>query len=410
MPLRALMVAPALPSPGGNGLSMRLSLFLEALQRIAQTDLILIPILGDTATLTVGDTPILRAPLQPDTELALILQLRDPGQRLESFVRYGKSTFAGCFSNAAWAQLAGRYAPGTYDIVHVARSHLTPALKHFRGRAATTIDLDEDDLASFTSVARLLRKQRRNYQADWQEQEGRASDRMLGQVRGAVDLAFAASPAEALDISLRHQFPVEYLPNAVALVPTRPSLRRNNLLFVGTLGYLPNNDGLHWFMESVLPRIRRHSACRVVIIGSSPLPRLRAAARRNGVKLLEGIKNLEPHYRAASAVIAPMRSGGGTRIKLLEAASFGVPSIATPIAAKGLYSRDRPWGWVAGTPQQFADACLAALGDAKEGAVRAARGRSEVSRNFNRAKVINDLAQSFRQLAEGRQNVDGRVN
>ena len=403
------MVAPAMPSPRGNGLSMRLSLFLEALQSIAQTDLILIPVLGDTAALTVGDTPILRAPLQPDTELSLLLRLRDPRLRLESFVRYGKSTFSGHFSNAAWTELAGSYDRGTYDIVHVARSHLAPAIKHFRGRSATTLDLDEDDLASFTSVARLLRKQRRNFQADWQEQEGRASDRMLGQIKGAVNLAFVASRVEAQNLARRHVgLTVEYLPNAISLGPTRPSLRRNTLLFVGTLGYLPNNEGLHWFMESVLPRIRRRSACRVVIIGSSPLPRLRAAARRNGVTLLESVKNLEPHYRAASAVIAPMRSGGGTRIKLLEAASYSVPSIATPIAAAGLYSRERPWGWVAGTPEKFADACLAALGDAKQSAARAARGRSDVSRNFNRTKVINHLAQRFKQLTEARQEVDGR--
>ena len=150
------MVAPAMPSPRGNGLAMRLSLFLEALQSIAQTDLILIPVLGDTASLTVGDTPILRAPLQPDTELSLLLRLRDPRQRLASFVRFGKSTFAGHFSNAAWADLAGRFSPETYDIVHVSRSHLIPALSHFRGRSVTTLDLDEDDLASFTSLARLV--------------------------------------------------------------------------------------------------------------------------------------------------------------------------------------------------------------------------------------------------------------
>ena len=135
------MVAPALPSPRGNGLAMRLSLFLEALQSIAQTDLILIPILGHTSAPEVGGTAILRAPLQPDTELSLLLRLRDPGQRLESFIRYGKSTFAGHFSNAAWTELAGRYASESYDIVHVARSHLIPAIKHFRCRSSTTLDL-----------------------------------------------------------------------------------------------------------------------------------------------------------------------------------------------------------------------------------------------------------------------------
>jgi len=403
------MVAPSMPSPGGNGLSMRLSLFLEALQRIAQTDLLLVPVLGDIEALTVGKSPIIRARLQPDTELSLLLQLRDPELKLASFVRYGKTTFAGLFSNAAWATLARQISTEPYDLVHVARSYLIPGLTHFRGRAATTLDLDEDDLASFTSLARLERNQRRIVRAGWQEQQGRASDRMVGDLNGAVDAAFAASKIEALNLSRRHDpLTVECIPNAIALRQRRREPRLDTLLFVGTLNYLPNNEGLLWFLDYVLPRVRRHRHCRVVIIGRGPLPELRAAVRRRGVRLLDRVDNLEPHYRSASAVIAPMRSGGGTRIKLLEAASYGVPSIATPAAAAGLYARERPWGWVAEGPQQFADACLAALCDAKQGAARAARGRSEVSRYFSRAKVISHLAQRFTQLVKAGQEVHGR--
>lgn len=409
MALRALMVVPAVPSRDGNGLAMRLSLFLEALQSIARTDLILIPALGDTNLLAVGDTPVFRAPLQPDTELSLLLRLRDPEQQLASFVRYGKSTFSGLFSNAAWTALARKMSTEHYDIVHFSRSHLIPGLAHFRGRFATTLDLDEDDLTSFTSLARLERSQRRIFRASWQEQQGRASDRMVGQLKGAVHAVFAASRLEASNLSRRHAgLPVEYIPNAIAIRRTRRAPQPNTLLFVGTLNYLPNNEGLLWFLDNVLPRIRQQRPCRMVIVGSGPLPELRAAARRRGVQLLERVDNLEPHYRSARAVIAPMRSGGGTRIKLLEAASFGVPSIATPAAAAGLFTAARPWGWVAEGPQQFTDACIAALSDAKQGAARAARGKNAVSRAYDRVKVIRQLARRFEQLVNEGQRSDGR--
>jgi glycosyltransferase involved in cell wall biosynthesis len=98
-----------------------------------------------------------------------------------------------------------------------------------------------------------------------------------------------------------------------------------------------------------------------------------------------------------------MRSGGGTRIKLLEAAAFGVPSIATPEAASGLYSAARPWGWIARGPLQFADACLEALTDAKQAATRAAVGRREVTRNFDRVKIVRQLAQRFKELIDERE-------
>ena len=401
MALRALMVAPAMPARSGNGLAMRLNIFLEALQRIAQTDLIFIPVAGEAVMPAPPGVQVLAPSLRPDTELSLLLRLKDPQQRLQSFVQYGKPIHAGQFSNSAWAELARQVTGGPYDIVHISRAYMAPALQHFRGRSVTTLDLDEDDHASFASLAGLERKLGNVFQAAWYEQEGDAYDRLIRNAEATVDLAFAANMVEVRSVCSRHAgLRVECLPNAVEIPRSRLVARRDTLLFVGTLGYLPNNEGLRWFLEYVLPRIRARRACRIVIIGRGAFPGLRMAAARAGVHLLERVDDLEHYYRSASAVIAPMRSGGGTRIKLLEAASFGVPSIATPEAASGLYSGVRPWGWIARGPQEFADACLEALSDAKEAAIRASIGRREVSKNFDRAKTVRQLSRRFEKLAD----------
>lgn len=401
MALKALMVAPAMPARSGNGLAMRLGIFLEALQGIAQTDLIVIPIAGDTVLPAPPGVRVLSAPLRPDSELSLLLRLKDPQQRLQSFVRYGKPILAGKFSSSAWAELARQTTGRPYDIVHISRAYMAPALQHFRGRSATTLDLDEDDHASFASLAGLERKCGNAFQAAWFEQEGNAFDRLVRSAAEAVDLAFAANMGEVQSLCSHHDgLRVECQPNAVDIQRSRPVTRRDTLLFVGTLAYLPNSEGLHWFLEYVLPRIRARRACRIVIIGRGALHGLRTVMARAGVHLLERVEYLEHYYRSASAVIAPMRSGGGTRIKLLEAASFGVPSIATPEAASGLYSEARPWGWIASGPQEFADACLEALSDAKEAAIRASIGRREVSKNFDRAKIVKQLSRRFEKLAD----------
>ena len=403
MALRALMVAPAMPARNGNGLAMRLSVFLEALQSIARTDLILVPVAGDVPVPAEEATPVLRVPLQPDTELTLLSRLTDEQFRLQSFVRYGKPTLAGQLSTSAWAELARNAPSEPYDIVHVSRAYLLEALRHIRGRSATTLDLDEDDLASFTSLASLERKRGNNFQAAWYDQEGKACDRLIDEAAEKIDLAFAASATDSQILRTRHpKLCVEFQPNAIDLQRQCPAIRRRMLLFVGTLAYEPNNEGLLWFLEYVLPRIRARSACQLVIIGRGPSAQLRAAVRRVRVLLLEGVDDLEPYYRSASAVIAPMRSGGGTRIKLLEAASYGIPSIATPAATAGLFSAALPWGWIAASPQQFANACLEALCDAKQSAVRASAGRHEVSRTFDRAKVVGRLARRFEELVDGR--------
>ena len=401
MAFRALMVAPAMPARRGNGLAMRLGIFLEALQKIAQTDLIFIPIAGAAAMPAPTGVRVLTAPLRPDTELSLLMRLKDPQQRLQSFVEYGKPILAGQFSSSAWAELARQSTDGPYDIVHISRAYMSPALRHFRGRSATTLDFDEDDRASFTSLAGLERKRGNVFQEAWYEQEGEACDHLVSEAAVALDLAFAANVGEVQSLCGRHAgLRIEYLPNAVDIPRSRRVSRGDTLLFVGTLGYLPNNEGLHWFLENVLPRIRARRACRIVIIGRGALPGLRVAAARAGVHLLDRVDDLEHYYRSARAVIAPMRSGGGTRIKLLEAASFGVPSIATPEAASGLYSEARPWGWIARGPQEFADACLEALSNAKEAAIRASIGRRAVSKNFDRAKIVRQLSRRFEKLAE----------
>lgn len=401
MALKALMVAPAMPARSGNGLAMRLGMFLEALQAIAPTDLIFIPIAGEAAMPAPHGVRVLPAPLRPDSELSLLLRLKDPQQRLESFARYGKPVHAGQFSSSAWAELARQAAGESYDIVHVSRAYMVGALRHFRGRLTTTLDLDEDDLASFASQAGLERKRGNAIRAGWHEQEGAACDSLIKEAAASVDAAFAANLVEVRSLRSRHAgLPIECLPNAVEIRRPCPASRHDTLLFVGTLGYLPNDEGLHWFLEYVLPRIRVRGTGRLVIIGRGAFPGLRMAARRAGVILLERVDDLGPYYRMASAVIAPMRSGGGTRIKLLEAASFGVPSIATPEAVSGLYSKDRPWGWIARGSQQFADACLEALSNPKEAAIRASTGHREVSKNFDRARIVRQLSRRFETLLE----------
>lgn len=136
---------------------------------------------------------------------------------------------------------------------------------------------------------------------------------------------------------------VRVLPNVIDLPATsRPASRRpgpTRFLFIGALGYYPNIDALRLLLEGVLPRVRamRSAPFELHVIGRGAPPWLAARLRATrGVVYHGPVPDLTPHYADADAVVAPLRAGGGTRIKLLEAFAWEVPVISTPLGAFGL--------------------------------------------------------------------------
>lgn len=132
--------------------------------------------------------------------------------------------------------------------------------------------------------------------------------------------------------------PVRVLPNTVAAVAPAPvAASAPQALFVGSLGYLPNVDAVRWLTESIVPRLRALvPGAAVRVVGRDPGADVREWCLQAGVELVADAPSLEPHYHAARVMLAPLRSGGGTRIKVLEALAYGVPVVATPQAVEGL--------------------------------------------------------------------------
>lgn len=117
---------------------------------------------------------------------------------------------------------------------------------------------------------------------------------------------------------------------------------RGSLLFVGNLSYEPNVDGLKWFIKDVWRElVGRDSTMRLTVVGKSPAEEIaRLCACEKGVELHADAPDLRPYYRESYAVVVPLLSGGGTRIKILEAATAGRPVISTRIGAEGLDLED----------------------------------------------------------------------
>jgi hypothetical protein len=114
--------------------------------------------------------------------------------------------------------------------------------------------------------------------------------------------------------------------------------RPNHLLFVGNLGYGPNVQGLKWFLEFVFPDFRRkYSDAILNVVGRFPVPEVKKLVENNaGVNLYADVPDIRLHYAQCKAVVVPLLSGGGTRIKILEAGLTQRPILSTRLGAEGL--------------------------------------------------------------------------
>ena len=157
---------------------------------------------------------------------------------------------------------------------------------------------------------------------------------------------------------------VHVVPNAVDATPIGPADARratDSLIFTGSLRYAPNRDAMGWFVNEVLPDLRANvPTVRLTITGDAgPLP----FAPVPDVILSGRVADVRPLVAASTVSIAPIRLGGGTRLKILEAMAVRTPIVATTKAVEGLDVRHGEHVLIADTALGFADAVRRILRD-----------------------------------------------
>jgi glycosyltransferase involved in cell wall biosynthesis len=118
--------------------------------------------------------------------------------------------------------------------------------------------------------------------------------------------------------------------------PTDPPLDGRTVLYFGLLSTVPNVDGVIHFVKDIWPRITKaHPEARFKIVGGRPPPSLLALAGPR-IELTGFVPDLRPHLAAAAAVVVPLRLGGGTRLKIVEAMAMGKAIVSTTLGAEGI--------------------------------------------------------------------------
>ncbi|MHB0866614.1 MAG: glycosyltransferase family 4 protein [Thermoleophilia bacterium] len=136
------------------------------------------------------------------------------------------------------------------------------------------------------------------------------------------------------------------------------------MLFIGLMSYAPNIEAADWFVREVMPLVLRQAPAAVFnIVGGGATTAVRDLASRSGVRVHGYVQDVQPHYRQNSLMVVPLLTGGGSRLKVLEAFAAGTPVVSTSKGAEGLQVIDGQHLLLADTAADFAAAVLCLHGD-----------------------------------------------
>lgn len=174
------------------------------------------------------------------------------------------------------------------------------------------------------------------------------------------------------------------------------------LLFTGTMDFRPNVDAAVWFAREVWPMVRSERlGARLVIAGRAPRPEVLALAG-GGVEVTGEVRTVAPLFAEATLYVAPLRIGGGVRLKLLEAFAYGVPVVSTRLGAEGIDAIDGRDVVLRDEPRAMAAEIVSLLGDEERRRRLAASARALVEAKYDWRRIVPSVETLYERVVRER--------
>jgi glycosyltransferase involved in cell wall biosynthesis len=327
------------PWPVRSGTTRRLDALVRALGEV--TDLTVLVAEADVSTVVpdLGTTRVLKVRRDRDKRRSLVGVLRHSA-------RLRPVTAAFHDRRVVREAIAREISAAPPDLVFTHQIGGPELLRGLVDLRRVVLDADTVDPRSFRRIASDVSGLAR---APWLLDSvllGRWLRRLLPEV-GAVSVVSEAD--EELYLALAPSARVLVVPNGVDVPDTWTAGRADGrLLFVGTMQYPPNRSAVEWLAREMLPLLPEEV---VDVVGPGDVPPHRQVRARGYVEELEAV------WAEACALVVPLRAGGGTRLKVLEAMAHGLPVVSTALGVEGLPVEPGVHYLLAETGEQFAAAC-----------------------------------------------------
>jgi len=179
---------------------------------------------------------------------------------------------------------------------------------------------------------------------------------------------------------------------------TKETVSAHNVVFTGSMDWLPNEDAIRYFTGQIMPLIRKAIPdFTLTVVGRNPYPGLIELTTRDPSIIVTGrVEDVRPYMERAAAYVVPLRIGGGTRLKIFEAMAMEKAIVSTSIGAEGLPVKDGVDLLLADTPETFADSVVRLLCDPAAAGALGRHAAARVREQFGWQRV----AESFAEICE----------
>ena len=307
-----------------------------------------------------------------------------------------------------------------FSVLNYTRVEMSDALRQLlSGEHFDIVQLESIHLAGYLPVIRGAAHPPRTIVCDWHNIESEilrryaettgslprrlyarlAAGKLEGYERQFVrqcDLHIAVSERDAAALRASGAERVAVIENGVEaayFAAIGAAEKRYRVLFVGAMDYHANIDGTLFFAREVWPQLARRLPDLVfTIAGRNPAPEVLALAGEPRIEVTGTVADVRPYYREAWIAVAPLRVGGGTRLKILEAMAAGVPVVSTTLGAEGLAVEPGRDCLVADTAAATAEAIVELAADSERYAAIAQAGRQLVLQRYDWPALGDELA------------------
>lgn len=186
---------------------------------------------------------------------------------------------------------------------------------------------------------------------------------------------------------VRGQVPVCVVPNGVDVSSFHMKIRDKStspvFLFVGSFTWMQNRDAASWLAKDIWPSLRaRYKGATLRVVGRGMPDNLRSYIKSQGGMLLEHVETIEKEFHNADILLAPIRIGGGTSFKILEAMASGLPVVTTTLGAAGLTVTGGKELMIGNTKEELLSGVEALLSSDKRRTIMARDGRKKIEKDY----------------------------